>query len=86
MYILVGSITTATRLKKQLEASSGYPADVVHTPKQLNETGGCSYSVRADDRLVPFVSAICSEHSIKIKGVYTEEIRNGERVFNAVSR
>ena len=85
MYILVGSITIATRLKKQLEAASGYPAEVVHTPKKLNETGGCSYSVRADNRLIPFVRSICNEHGIKIKDIYTEEISNGERVFNVVS-
>ena len=85
MYILVGSITIAARLRKQLEAASGYPADVVHTPKKLNETGGCSYSVRADDRLIPFVRSICSERDIKIKNIYTEEICNGERVYNVVS-
>ena len=49
MYILVGSVTTATRLKKAAEKIIGFPAYVVHTPSALNQ-GGCSYSVRVDDR------------------------------------
>ena len=49
MYILIGSVTTATRLKKAAEKIIGFPAYVVHTPSALNQ-GGCSYSVRVDDR------------------------------------
>lgn len=85
MYVVVGSITVAARLKKLIESASGYPADVVHTPRELNENGGCSYSVRADDRLAPLVKPLCREYSIRIKNIYTEEIRNGERVFNVIS-
>ena len=85
LYITLGSITTAARLKKLLEASSGYPADVVHTPGKLNKTGECSYSVRADDRLLKIVRPLCDENGIRIKKIYIEEIHDGERVFNEVS-
>lgn len=37
MYILVGSVTTATRLKKVAEKIIGFPAYVVHTPSALNQ-------------------------------------------------
>lgn len=85
MYIVAGSITIAARLKKLLESASGRPASVVHTPKAINATGGCSYSVRADDRLAALVRPLCCEYNIKIKNIYTERICNGERVFDAIS-
>ena len=73
MYITVGSVTTATRLKKRLEAISGYPAEVVHTPGQINRSGECSYAVRADDRLLDIIKPLCAENGIRIKKIYTEE-------------
>lgn len=85
LYITVSSITTATRLKKRLEASTGYPAEIVHTPSRLNISGECSYAVRADNRLAEIVKPLCSESGIRIKKIYTEEIRDGERVFNDIS-
>lgn len=85
LYIVAGSITVAARLKKLLESASGYPADVVHTPKAINKTGGCSYSVRASDKLLPIVRPLCSEYNIRIRNIYVERFHNGERVFNAVS-
>ena len=39
MYILIGSVTTATRLKKAAEKIIGFPAYVVHTPSALNQGG-----------------------------------------------
>lgn len=85
MYITVGSATTAARLKKRLEAATGYPAEVVHTPPQLNRSGECSYAVRADDRISAIIKPLCSESGIKIKKIYTEEIINEERVFHDIS-
>lgn len=84
LYILVGSITVATRLKKLIERVVGYPADVVHTPEGLNK-GGCSYSVRADDRLKSMIIPFSEEYSIPIKKIYTMEIVDGERVYHVVS-
>ncbi len=84
LYITVGSITSATRLKKLIEKRAGYPAYLVHTPAAINETGGCSYSVRADNRLAPLVRPLSEEYGIGIKNIYTEEFAEGERVFNAV--
>ena len=71
MYILVGSVTTATRLKKVAEKIIGFPAYVVHTPSALNQ-GGCSYSVRVDDRALNEIRKIAGDNEIPIRRIYIE--------------
>lgn len=84
MYILVGSVTTATRLKKTIEKTIGFPAYIVHTPSALNK-GGCSYSVRIDDRAKNEVKKIVSDYEIPIKKIYIEKNHNGERAYYDIS-
>lgn len=84
MYILVGSVTTATRLKKVAEKIIGFPAYVVHTPSVLNP-GGCSYSVRIDNRALNEIRTIADDNQIPIKRIYIERTVNGERVYDVVS-
>ena len=84
MYIVVGSATAAERIKRMTERSVGYPAYVVKTPQPIRR-GGCSYSVKADDRAIGSVKQILRGSGISYKGIYTEHIKNGERVYHAVS-
>lgn len=84
MYVLVGSVTTATRLKKVIESHIGYPAYVVHTPSALNN-GSCSYSVRIDDRAINEIKNIKEFNEIPIKRIYIEKRENGERVYDVIS-
>ena len=85
MYILVGSITTAMRLKRLLERNYGIPSDVMHTPSELNH-GGCSYSVRTKiPNISSYAKIIAEEYGISIRKIYAEELVNGERVFHAIS-
>ncbi|MDY3971324.1 MAG: putative Se/S carrier-like protein [Clostridia bacterium] len=84
MYIIVGSATTAERLKKAVEKNVGFPAYVVHTPAALNK-GGCSYSVRLDDRALDEIRMIAAETGISVKRIYIEKTENGESVYHAVS-
>lgn len=72
MYITVGSVTTAVRLKRLLESEVGFPCEVVHTPTKISG-GGCSYSVLADDRLKNDIRPFCLKHDIRIKGIYMRE-------------
>ncbi len=83
MYILVGSVTTATRLKKAAEKNIGFPAYVVHTPSAIH-AGGCSYSVRIDDRAIDDIKTIAADNEISVRGIYIEKKENGERVYHAV--
>lgn len=84
MYIVTGSITSTTRLAKAVEQISGYPAYVVHTPSAIR-SGGCSYSVRCDDRLLPMVHNIADDNGISVKKIYKEKYVNGERVYSDIS-
>lgn len=84
MYVITGSITSASRLAKIIEALSGYPADVVHTPASIRE-GGCSYSVRCDDRALSIINDAAKDNGISIKKIYSENYKDGERVFNDIS-
>ncbi|MDY3031544.1 MAG: putative Se/S carrier-like protein [Clostridia bacterium] len=84
MYLLTGSVTSAERLAKALESAAGYPAYVVHTPSGI-KNGGCSYSVRCDERILPLLKDISQSQGIKIKGIYQEKYENGERVYVDIS-
>ena len=84
MYILVGSITTAMRLKRLLERIHGIPADVVQTPSAIKH-GGCSYSVRTNaPNALSRVKLTEEEYGINIKKIYVERRENGERVYDVV--
>lgn len=84
MYIVVGSATTAERYKRRLERVSGYPASVVRTPAPIR-TGGCSYSVRIDDRALSLAKQVSRESGLSYKKIYRVQNNNGERVYYAVS-
>ena len=83
MYILVGSVTTAMRLKRLLERLYGIPSDVVHTPSAIKH-GGCSYSVRTNSNALARVKLTVEEYGINIKKIYVEKTVDGERVYDAV--
>lgn len=84
MYIIVGSTITAARLKKAVEKRVGFPAYIVHTPSEIS-SGGCSYSLRLDDRMLGEIRKIAADSGISIKKIYIEKIENGERVYHDVS-
>lgn len=84
MYVLLGSVTTAMRLKRLLEKKCGCPAEVVHTPSQLN-SGGCSYSVRVDNRYLDTVRNTAEEYTVGIRKIYLDEYTGGERIYHDVS-
>ena len=84
MYILTGSITSAERMAKAVEMLSGLPAYVVNTPSAIRG-GGCSYSVRCDDRALSLIDDIAKDNGITVKKKYLERIRDGERAYYDIS-
>ena len=84
MYVVVGSATVAERLKRAVERSIGYPAYVVQTPAPIRK-GGCSYSVRTDDRALGMMNKIVRSSGLSYKKIYKVMNVNGERVYHAVS-
>ncbi len=83
MLITVGSITTATRLVRIVERNTGFPAEVIHTPASLNK-GGCSYSVRVKEKHGGEIRRLIKEYNVPVKKIYSENVINGKRVYNAV--
>lgn len=84
LYIIIGSITTATRLAKYIEKYAGVPASVAHTPTAIGG-GGCSYSVRVSDRSLDIVRPVIADADIHVKAMYTEETKGRRREFHEVS-
>lgn len=84
MYVVIGSSTTAQRLKKALEKRAGIPAYVVKTPPKLR-TGGCSYSVKVDDRKVDAVRKIMSDSGISYKKIYKVRNEKGDTFYYDIS-
>ena len=62
--VILGSITTATRLTKILKRKMGIASSVIHTPAQLSG-GGCSYSVKSDSLSLPYIRKALDEYGIR---------------------
>lgn len=88
LYIVLGSVTSATRLARAIEREMGIPAYVVHTPSAIR-SGGCSYSVNVSGMNTAYdaecARRIASEQGASVKNIYNDVYRNGERVYYAVS-
>ncbi len=80
--VVVGSITSATRLAKRLAKYGNSNARVINTPAALGGSG-CSYSVRAprsDEQLIRN-----NLHGITIKKIYVEETDGKEKYYYDIS-
>ncbi len=75
MLITIGSITSATRAVKTIQAKTGIKGQVVHTPSEINK-GGCSYSIRYNDNLEEQLRNVVKENHIPAKKWYKEASGN----------
>ena len=83
MLITIGSVTTASRLARLTEKKLGIPAQVVHTPAEINK-GGCSYSVRIKEQYREKEKRLAEEYGVPVRKWYSEGADGGKRVYNAV--
>ena len=81
LLVVVGSITTASRLEKKLH---GIYSRIVHTPAELGNAG-CSYSIRTNGEHLPIVLQTAKDYKIKIKAYYLAEKVDGKEVYHALS-
>lgn len=84
MLVTIGSITTATRFSRIIERKIGVPSEVMHTPSSIRK-GGCSYSVRFDERYYERIRDIVKEYSVPVRRYYSEQMVDGRRVYHALS-
>lgn len=80
IYAAIGSVTTATRLSRELKRH-GVRNAVVHTPTQIN-TGGCSYSVKIEPINKEILDKITEQKGYKIKKTYASD---GEGNYYVIS-
>ena len=82
--VIIGSVTTATRLKKAVERQGVIEAEVIHTPAEISG-GSCSYSVKLDFENMFLTLDTAKKQGIKIKKIYKEEKNNMEREYYDIS-
>jgi hypothetical protein len=85
-YILgaVGSITSTTRLSQRLEKTAGCKSKVVHTPNK-GEGGGCSYSLRIEEKDLQSLLSVSRQINIPVRKFYREEFVDGEMKYHVIS-
>lgn len=84
MLVTIGSVTTATRTAKIIRMSLGIPVQVVRTPSELNK-GGCSYSIRFNDKYEHDVRRIAAEKNLPLRKWYRPSTDRSGRVYDALS-
>lgn len=82
LLVVVGSITSATRLVKRLTKAGDRKAHLINTPAILGG-GGCSYSVRASMSSEQFIRN--NIQGITIKKIYIENSDGIERDYHDLS-
>lgn len=78
IYAAIGSVTTAVRFSRELE-KHGIRTDVIHTPAKIN-AGGCSYSVRVDERYSKELLMLAEMKKYTLKKLY--RIEKGEVIID----
>ncbi len=81
--IVVGSITSATRLARRINSQSLAGARVISTPQELRNSSSCSYAVK---------TALSNEQIVRnnlaglnVRGIYIEEKSGNVRSYHDIS-
>lgn len=82
--VIVGPITSATRLLKCTQNKGNLAARIVHTPSSLGG-GGCSYSIKTMGKNLPGITEAAQECNIKIKGTFLIDKSSGKEAFYVIS-
>ena len=82
--IVVGSITSATRLARHINKQSVSGAKVVSTPDGLKDHLSCSYSVKTSLSNETVVRN--NLEGLNIRGIYIEKKEGKERFYYDISR
>ncbi|MBR4721273.1 MAG: hypothetical protein IK057_05875 [Clostridia bacterium] len=82
--VIVGSVTSATRLARRINSQSTEMARVISTPADLHVHSGCSYSVRTSLKNESIVRNNLG--GLNIKGIFIEKRDGNERSYYDISR
>ena len=81
---VVGSVTAAARIQRDLEKMGFLNARVVNTPVNLSN-GSCSYSVKLTEGGMQNVINAAIRRKVKIKGIYAVRQEGGEYIYENIS-
>lgn len=81
---VVGSVTVASALLKEMERNGCINCRVVHTPVCISG-GGCSYSVKFDEACMKLLKPCIQRRRIKLRGIYKEILKEGEYIYDDIS-
>lgn len=81
---VVGSVSTASGLLKEMERMGCINCRIVHTPVCISN-GGCSYSVKLDEACMKVLRTCVDKRKIKLRGIYKEILKEGEYVYDDIS-
>lgn len=81
--IVVGSVTSATRLARRINSQSLAGARVISTPQELRNNLSCSYAVKtvlSNEQIVRNNLA-----GLNVRGIYIEEKSGNARSYHDIS-
>lgn len=81
--VIVGSVTSATRLARRINSLTYDGAQVISTPVDLRSHSGCSYSVRTSLKNENIVRS--NLNGLNIKGIFIEKRDGKERSYYDIS-
>lgn len=81
--VIVGSVTSATRLARRINNQSISGAQVISTPVGLRSHSGCSYSVKTSLKNENIVRN--NLNGLNIKGIFIEKRDGKERSYYDIS-
>ena len=84
IFFVIGSVTQASRLIRELYKSGIKKASVVNTPAAISN-GGCSYSIKSDESETELIYTAARRKNIRIKEVYREIVSGEEYKYESIS-
>lgn len=82
---VVGSITSTVRLQKDLNRKGYLKVYVINTPISIS-SGGCSYSLKFKEDIMPAVLNSAQRRRIKVRGLYKiKSDEKGETFYESIS-
>lgn len=82
---VVGSITSAVRLQKDLNRKGYLKVYVMNTPISIS-SGGCSYSLKFGENVKSAFFQAAKRRRVKVRGLYRiKSDERGEDVYESIS-
>ena len=82
--VVVGAITSATRLATELEKKGCKSIKVIRTPIVLS-AGGCSYSIKLPESDINILRSVVSIRRYRVKKIYSVVEEGRECEYNDIS-